>query len=145
MSLRDQLQAVHDTRGKLTPEIVLDEARPLNSPLHDRFEWDDTRAAEAHRINQARNLITSCKWVYKEATDKAGPEYVRAFHAIRGDDREYVYEPAHEVASDPMLAKLVLQDMERQWKALYRRFQTFDEFRRMIQNDLGDTTPDVNS
>lgn len=31
--------------GQLLPEKVVEAARPNNSPLHNRFEWDDTEAA----------------------------------------------------------------------------------------------------
>jgi hypothetical protein len=33
MSLRDQLQAIYNERGKLTPTIVVDEARDESHPL----------------------------------------------------------------------------------------------------------------
>ena len=45
--------------GILRPEIVVEAARAKTSPLHSSFEWDNTRAAEAHRLWQARQLIVS--------------------------------------------------------------------------------------
>jgi len=50
----DRLQKKH---GLLTPELVLDSARPLSSPLHAGFEWDDCVAAEGYRLAQAGYLI----------------------------------------------------------------------------------------
>lgn len=44
--------------GVLMPEAVVEAARPAASPLHSRFEWDDTAAAHAHRLWQARQLIS---------------------------------------------------------------------------------------
>lgn len=43
--------------GDVTAERVLDSARPKNSPLHDEFTWDDSAAAEAYRLEEARRLI----------------------------------------------------------------------------------------
>lgn len=43
--------------GILLPEKVVAAARPKASPLHSRFCWDDTKAAEQYRIWQARMLI----------------------------------------------------------------------------------------
>jgi hypothetical protein len=43
--------------GILKAEDVVDAARPVNSPLHASFCWDDTKAAEQWRLHQARNLI----------------------------------------------------------------------------------------
>lgn len=46
-----------ENRGLLLPEAVVEAARDEDSPLHSRFEWDDSKAAEAHRLWQARQLI----------------------------------------------------------------------------------------
>jgi hypothetical protein len=44
-------------RGVLTAESVVSAARSKASPLHECFEWADTRAAQLWRLHQARNLI----------------------------------------------------------------------------------------
>jgi hypothetical protein len=36
---------------------VVEAARPKESPLHGSFTWDDTKAAQQWRIQQARQLI----------------------------------------------------------------------------------------
>jgi hypothetical protein len=46
-----------DNKGLLLPENVVAAARPVTSPLHPRFEWDNSKAAAAYRIWQARQLI----------------------------------------------------------------------------------------
>lgn len=46
--------------GQLLPEKVVEAARPNSSPLHNRFEWDDTEAAQQYRLWQARHLIRVC-------------------------------------------------------------------------------------
>lgn len=43
--------------GLLQPETVVESARPASSPLHSRFEWDNTVAGQQYRIWQARQLI----------------------------------------------------------------------------------------
>jgi hypothetical protein len=43
--------------GKLRPIDVVAAARPKSSPLHSKFQWDDTKAAESYRLWQARQLI----------------------------------------------------------------------------------------
>lgn len=46
-------------QGAMTPERVVKAAESPDSPLHAWFEWDDTKAASAYRIEQARALIRS--------------------------------------------------------------------------------------
>lgn len=47
--------------GTLTPVSVVDAARSPESPLHRYFEWNDSLAAIAHRLDQARVLIRSVR------------------------------------------------------------------------------------
>ena len=135
MSLRDQLQAVYDEHGRLTPANVVDTARPAEHPLHDRFEWDNEVAGEAYRLEQARRLIRSVRVVYREADEKESARTVRAFHAIR-DEEGTAYRPVEEVQESPLLTKLLLQDMEREWKQLMRRYGQFEEFLKLVRDDL---------
>ena len=48
-----------EKKGQLTPDAVVAEAASPDSPLHDKFEWDDSVAAHNHRLYQARKLIGS--------------------------------------------------------------------------------------
>lgn len=43
--------------GLLLPADVVQEARNPNHVLHSDFLWDDSAAAEQHRLSQARRLI----------------------------------------------------------------------------------------
>ena len=43
--------------GLLQPEAVVEKARPVTSPLHSKFTWDDSEAAHQYRLWQARQLI----------------------------------------------------------------------------------------
>lgn len=136
-SLRDELLTVRDQHGKLTPQLVVDTARDPSHPLHSRFEWDDAVAGEAWRRQQAHELIRKAKVVYREATESAPEKSVRAFVAIRGQEG-HVFDPVEEVAEDPFRRKLALADMEREWKALLKRYEEFEEFLSMVRRDVGD-------
>lgn len=134
MSLRDQLQAIYEEKGRLDPQTVVDVARPKSHPLHDRFEWNNTVAGEAWRREQAHRLIQKVQVVYREATESEAAAQVRAFHAVR-DGQGVAYEPADKVAQDPLLSAMVLRDMEREWLQMKRRYGAFSEFVDMVRND----------
>ncbi len=44
-------------KGKITPEMVVEDGMKKSSVFHNYFEWDTTVAANQYRIQQARNLI----------------------------------------------------------------------------------------
>lgn len=46
-----------EEKGVLRPDAVVEDARDPASPLHSHFQWDDSKAAHAFRLEQARRLI----------------------------------------------------------------------------------------
>ena len=136
-SLREQLQAIYDEHGKLTPELVVETARPPKHPLHNQvFDRPPGEAAEAWYRARAHELIRSVRVVYREADETTEEGSVRFFHAIRAQDSEYVYEPIDTIAQSEFMRTMVLRDMEREWKALHRRYNHFAEFIEMVSADL---------
>lgn len=132
--LREQLMEVYERRGELTPTIVVEEASDPASPLHARLEWDDAKAAHAHRLDQAHRLIQSVRIRYRDGEREVD---IRAFQCVR-TGAGIRYTPSEEVASDPFLSRLVMSDMEREWRALKRRYDEFEEFWSLVR---GDTPP----
>jgi hypothetical protein len=134
MSLRDQLQAIYDEQGKLTPQLVVDTARDEAHPLHARFEWDDEVAGEAYRKVQAQQLIRSVR-VVREVPAEEEETAVRAFHSVpRPDGPTYV--PVEEVAQDEFVRELVIRQAEREWKQLLRRYRHLTEFLGVVRKDI---------
>ena len=78
--------------GKLLPEVVVDEARSEESPLHPAFEWDDTTAAEEYRIGQARQIIRAVHVVViGTKPPKTRPVFV---HINKGKNDKYYQSAA---------------------------------------------------
>ncbi len=135
MTLRDELLAIYQAKGSLTPELVVDAARDPGSPLHDKFEWDDQVAGERYRLQQARTLIRTVKIRYVSAKDDSVSQPVRAFTSVSTPTGR-VYEPTQQVVSDPLKAAMVLQDMKREWQAMLRRYNGFNEFWELVKADM---------
>lgn len=53
------LEKIEKRDNTITPEAVIEEAKPKKSPIHGCFNWDDAKAANEYRLWQARNLIRS--------------------------------------------------------------------------------------
>jgi hypothetical protein len=136
--LRTELQAVHDRNGRLTPAILVEEARPKQHPLHPViFDRPVKDAAEAYYRSRAQEVIQSVKITYRTDPD-AEPKSTRAFVAVqRGgtDNRGFVYEPAEQVARDDAALEAVLDEMQRDWKMLKARYSRFAEFAELVRED----------
>lgn len=134
--LREELLAIRQQYGALTPANVVEAASAEEHPLHDRFEWDDSAAARKYRLSQARQIIRVVRETY---TDQRGnPADLRAFHAIPRADGGMVYEPLDEIVHDDLAAQILLKSMEREWRQLKARYERFGEFRELILRDLSD-------
>lgn len=140
MTVRDELQAIYDEHGALTPAIVLAEATDEAHPLHKRFTWDDTEAASRWRLTQAAELIRSVKVVIERPTDSE-PIVVRAFisKTEMGDDAasgDGEYMPVERVVESDVLRTAWFRALARDWQSLKKRAGESKEFADMVLGDL---------
>lgn len=149
LDLRGTLTAIYDEYRRLTPELVVSAAEPVDSPLHHCFEWDDDEAARKFRLVQAGHLIRRVQ-IRVDRFDDAEPLRVRAFLHVPfvPESREVdvdaagrgTYVPTTELRGDPVAQAVVLRQMRRDWTALRRRWQHLEEFWRLVDADSpGDT------
>lgn len=72
--------------GKLTRQNLVDVSRPEDAPLHQEFEWDDTKAAEEYRKEQAKVLIHH---LVIEQEDRPQEYPQRVFFNIQSEGPKY--------------------------------------------------------
>lgn len=105
--------------GVLTPDMVIADARHDGSPLHAHFEWDDNKAAQAWRLEQARTLIRSVMLVVTTETSTLSVvAYVR--HPDMASD-EQGYTSTARIRTDKDRAHEVLTDEFSRAAAALRR------------------------
>jgi hypothetical protein len=124
--------------GTLTAQAVVDAARPPDHPLHQHFEWDEEKAAEKYRVQQARQLIRIVKLQY---IDKRGEvQRMRVFHSV--PDPESVsgrsYVPLEEIERSEVMTAQLRRSMEIDWRNLHRRYRQFAEFAAMVRRDTAE-------
>jgi hypothetical protein len=93
-------------------------ARPKSSPIHHCFIWDDAKAAEVQRLNQARFYIAA----FDIHFEKAPP--VRAFPNLRASaGRERSYVPIITVLKSEQMVDMMLSDALRDLRAWKRKYE----------------------
>ena len=108
----------------LTAQNLLDANRDADAPLHDAFEWDDTAAAEAYRLNQAAHIIR-CLVTITE--DKEPP--VRAFFTVE----RKVYESTEVILSDAKKADDLLRIALRELNAFKLKYQQLQQLKPIFE------------
>jgi hypothetical protein len=72
-------ELARENRGRLTPAIVIADAKSPASPLHGHFTWDIKRAAWQCWVEQARELIRSVRVeVHTQTHTIMAPRYVHS-------------------------------------------------------------------
>ena len=120
----EQLEALRDQHGGVTAAIVVDDARKKRSPLHGAFEWDDSVAGTAHRLNQARYLLRAIVVVSEKAAPTRRP--IRAFVHVSADGAGDMYESLEVALSTPEMRAQVLARALRKlevWRARYEELE----------------------
>jgi hypothetical protein len=110
---RDCLKGLIDLHGgRLTNDQVIEAARDEASPLHDAFQWDIEKAAYAHWVDTARELIRSVTIeITYEETKLVVPYFVRDPEAAGGDPG---YVETLKIRNDADKAKAALKYEMRQ-------------------------------
>lgn len=123
----ERLEAEH--QHKLTPEEIVRAAKTERSPLHTIFEWDNQRAADRYRIEQARHLVSLIDVIITKPDQTEGA--VRAFVSVSGDDGRGYVSTVHAL-SDPQLRQQVIARAWTELEAWRQRHAELIEFGRIF-------------
>lgn len=107
-------------QGRLIPEDVVNAAKSPKSPLHPHFEWNDTVAAHAYRMDQARGIIRIIR-VEDADSGEIQPAYVSVSQG------GVAYRKVEEVVNSRELQLIVLQQAERDLRAFQKRYHMLND------------------
>ena len=127
----EALEAIASPSGSLEPQAVVDAASALDHPLHRHFEWDDSIAAKAHRLDTARRII---RLVRVELPDRQGMD-ARAYLSIR-DTAGARYEPLEKVRASVDLQLTVLRQAKRELESIKARYRDFADIFRGVEETI---------
>jgi hypothetical protein len=125
-----ELERLGKDTGELTPELLVQKAKPKNSLLHPCFEWDNTVAAEQFRISQARYMLRSIEVVIESDGDENKTIEIRAFHNVQNEDDESVYVTVKQARENPeyweQIKEKALSEIHA-WKLKYQNIKEFEK------------------
>lgn len=130
-------QLAADNNNRLTPRMVVDDARPVESPLHPCFEWDDLRAAECYREDQARQVIRSIRIAQNNTGGDARVmrAYVNIVEQV-GQDAQHAYMSLAAVLADDVLRQQLLIKARADLIAFKQRYSEFAELASVADDAL---------
>lgn len=124
----NHLQKLEDQHGKVTRELFLDSARPEDSDMHPLFEWDDEKAAEKYRLQQASIIISSIRVTVVEEETK--PVTVHPY--VQTDTGSSVYINIDKAMSDEDERQKVIRRACAEMKWFISKYNAYVEFAELI-------------
>ena len=123
---QDEIRRISKAHGGVLKAVhVVQAARPVKSPLHPYFEWDNGKAAEAYRLIQAGRMIRVVVTILPQAPTSS----VRALVSLQEDRSKPGggYRIITDVMSDENLRAQLLREALSDARVLIRKYQTLAE------------------
>lgn len=114
----ERLAYVRQQTGVLTARVIVDDATDEASPIHPAFEWNDSRAADHYRLDQAQNLL-------RAIVVHIGPDHMEPTRAFINIGK-HAYEDVNTVLNDAVMrGQMVMRALAElnDWTARYQQYQ----------------------
>lgn len=126
-----ELQRIAAANGDLLlPEKVVEAARDKESPLHDRFDWEDSEAAHKWRLHQARNLI-NVTVQYLPGVKTNAP--TKVFVSLHADRKEGGYRTLVNVLGDKDQRALLIADAIKELESFQKKYTELQELANVFE------------
>lgn len=145
-----EIERLEKAYGSVTAELLVNEARPITSPIHNLFEWNDAIAAENFRKQQATKVL--CALTIENVQGREVRAYVNiATGAPDPVRRTGTFINVTDAFSDPNKRAIVLQVALRELNELKQKYKELTELNKiftaitqvtaLLQNQQNNTTP----
>lgn len=118
----EKIEAEH---GEVTKELLLEESRPEDSITHSLFEWDNNKAAEKYRLDQAKHTINALRVVWVTPENKEVP--VKAFVNVSELTDKTKYRNVELALREEDSREAYLKRIRNELEAFIRRNRNIEE------------------
>lgn len=131
----EYLERLDKKHNGITAEIILNESRDDEALLHPCFEWDNSKAAERYRLQQAKTLMSNLVQVeiIEDKSQKSANTHVRAFVSIEPRSNKAVYRPVCLAMSNEETKRIVIANAYKELLMFRDKYEKFTEFKSVIE------------
>lgn len=131
----ERLKEIENRDGSITPQAVVEDARPEGSLLHPVFEWDDEKAAEAYRIHQAGNFIRCIVVVPEKENEVKEPVklFINANPTDDGQKRVGTYINFHSAMENPASRSVILSNAKHEMLLFKKKYSQLTELSKVFE------------
>jgi len=124
------VREIYARDGEVKASVLVDEARPEESPAHPAFEWRDDVAAEEYRLIQGRQLI-------KRVTVIENEREVQLVHVASVDhsnSREGKYKSVDVVVETPNEFELAFSEAVQRLRSARKAVEVLESAARKMES-----------
>jgi len=111
-SVGDVLDLIEKRDGSISADAFVKAAKPVKSPIHNAFSWDDKREAALWRKRVARRYIRNTIQIERQTVPKSKPLIVKISERVNNPG--VGYQSIEIVAADPDSFGRCLAELEGQ-------------------------------
>lgn len=130
----ERLTEIEQRDGAITPQAVVDDARPETSVLHKVFEWDDAKAAEQYRLSQASSFIRSIVVIPEPEEKIKAPVrmYLNRNPINEGQKKQGAYINYRSALDDPESREVVLNNARYELRLFRKKYSNLNELAKVL-------------
>lgn len=117
----ERIEELNKIHGEVTPQIMVDDARPESAVLHPCYEWDDSKAAEKYRCHQSKKIIGNLHVV--RIADARKEVSVRGFVSINGRNEKASYRPFVVAMSEEKTKEQVIKNAKEELRYFKSKYE----------------------
>jgi hypothetical protein len=122
------LSDIYSEHGEVTSDLLVQYAKNKKSLIHNCFEWDDTKAANEFRKQQARTFIQN---VHIVKYHKNGISDTRAYVSVLSESGRS-YQPTAVVLGDRELRLQILNEAKQNIAYWANELRKYKEFAKIV-------------
>jgi len=127
-----EFEQIERENGYITPEAIVDRARPENSVMHKLFEWNDSIAAEKYRTQQA-GCIIGALIVTKSETNYTKRAFVNIVSSPHNPQNKPQYIRVDKAFSDPVSKAIILKNAIADLKRFKEKYTALKELSKVFK------------
>jgi hypothetical protein len=130
----EHIESLIEKNGEVTPKMLVDDARPEDALLHPCFEWNDQKAAEQYRRDQAKNMISNLVTV--SVKEESPHPQAPAFVNVRERNESATYICTTVALSNEKTKEQVLKNAKMELDMFRRKYETLIDVSKLLEDYL---------
>lgn len=130
----EHIESLISQNGDVTPKLLVDDARPTDALLHPCFEWNNQKAAEKYRHDQAKTMISNLITVSIDGDKEV--DQAPAFVNIKQRNESAHYQAVTVALSNEATREQVLRNAKAELAMFKRKYENLLNLTKILEDFL---------